>query len=122
MKGKNHERAGKILLFFSSLFLAVNHSLYDVLIWAAFVFLFTYYFTPDLDTKSRSRKRLGFVGWIIDKIFNHRGWLHSYLFWAVLFVPLYLVFGWCSLGGLVAVYLHLVCDGLSTGFKRLNPF
>ena len=122
MKGKNHERAGKILLFFSSLFLAVNHSLYEVLIWAAFVFLFTYYFTPDLDTKSRSRKRLGFLGWIIDKLFNHRGWLHSYFFWGVLFVPLYLVFGWCSLGGLVAVYLHLVCDSLSTGFKRLNPF
>ena len=113
MKGKKHERAGKILLFFSSIFLAVNHSLYDVFIWAAFVFLFTYYFTPDLDTNSRSRKRLGFLGWIIDKLFNHRGWLHSYLFWAVLFIPLYLSFGWCSLGGLVAVYLHLVCDGVS---------
>lgn len=72
----------------------------------------TRYFTPDNDTHSKPTKRLGPIGWIIDKLFHHRGWLHSPIFWAVLFALEYHFIGAWTLGGLVPVASHLITDKL----------
>lgn len=72
----------------------------------------TFLITPDIDTKSRPRKRLGFIGWIIDKMFHHRGWLHSPVFWVMLFAVEYYFIGAWMLGGVIPVISHLITDKL----------
>ena len=115
-----HKRIGFLFLLISDMYLiSNNYSLQILAIWSAFFYLFTVVITPDLDTNSTPRKKLGVIGWIIDKLFKHRGALHSYILWAVLFIPIYYFVGWACLGGLIAVYLHLVVDGVSTKVKKV---
>jgi len=111
MNGKNHERLNILLLFPAIFFLGYHHL--DIIFTLLFIlkwFWNTYYVTPDIDTNSRPRKRLGVLGWIIDMIFGHRKTLHSPLFWAVLFAVEYYFIGAWTLGGVVPVASHLIAD------------
>jgi len=116
MNGKQHEAIGLTSLFASSLFLAWNRILepVDLLYYMIAFYICTKYITPDLDTHSRSTKRLGLIGSIINVIFKHRGVLHNPFMWAVLFgVSIwYSGFLWL-VGGLAAVELHILFDWMS---------
>lgn len=123
MNYKGHETMGYLLLIFSDIYLIQQHLTWETIAkWSAFVYLFTVLITPDWDTKSIPGKRASVFGWIANKCFRHRGMLHSYTFWAAVFIPVYYFTGWVCLGGLAAVYLHIIVDSLSTGFKRAWPF
>jgi len=113
MNGKNHERLNKYALIPTIFLLGYYHS--EIIFTLLFISKWlwnTYYFTPDLDTKSRPRKRLGPFGWIIDKAFHHRGWLHNFSFWVVLFAVEYYFIGAWTLGGVFPVASHLITDKL----------
>lgn len=72
----------------------------------------TYYVTPDLDTYSQATKRLWIIGDLINMIFKHRGLLHSFKFWTVLFLVEYSLIGWLAIGGYCPVLIHLGLDKL----------
>ena len=113
--GKTHETINILLLIPAIAYLGHLFwgNLIGMLLSGAFVLKWlwnTFYFTPDLDTKSRSRKRLWFFGWIIDKCFRHRGISHSVIAWSILFGVEYMFLGWASLGGVVPVYSHIILD------------
>lgn len=111
MNGKQHETINRYALL-PAVFLLGNYQIGYILsgLFVAKWLWNTYLFTPDLDTNSRSRKRLGSLGWIIDKIFGHRKTLHNPLFWIVLFGIEYYIFGLWALGGVFPVASHLIVD------------
>jgi len=111
MNGKNHERLNLILLIPTITALGYYYlKSFAPGLFIIWWFVHTFYATPDLDTKSRPRKRLGLLGWIIDMIFGHRKTLHSPIFWGVIFaVEFYFVGAW-TLGGVVPVASHLIAD------------
>jgi len=115
MNGKNHERLNTLPLPLVALYLGYYHSgtLIECLFAAGFLaswWVHTKYITPDLDTKSRATKRLWVLGWVINKIFKHRGLLHSFFLWAVIFVVEYYCLGWWTAGGVFPIVSHLVTD------------
>lgn len=140
MRGKNHEDLNmailKPLFFILIIYGLLNYGLFDfrglfLLFYLVQCILFyyhgkfhTYYVTPDNDTHSRSTKRLGLLGKIIDFAFPHHGLLHSPILWTGLYVWIYLriesMYGFqaCFLcGGLLAIYLHLISDLFSHTLK-----
>lgn len=113
MIGKRHETLNRIALLPTLFLLGYFHT--SIIFTLLFVLKWiwnTYYFTPDNDTNSRPTKRLGVIGWIINKIFGHRKTLHNPLFWIVLFGVEYFTLGSWVLGGVVPVASHLVTDKL----------
>lgn len=111
MNGKNHERLNIILLFPAVFFLGYRH--FNIIFSLLFIFKWlwnTYYSTLDNDTDSRSTRRLGFLGVIINKIFGHRGTLHSVWYWSIVFGIEYYFIGAWTLGGVVPVASHLIAD------------
>ena len=123
MKGKSHEMIGfYTLIIFTFLFFYL--SLDTFLTWERLTLWFlivTYFLNPDSDTQSSSAKHLGIFKYIFLPL-KHRGISHSPLLWLGVFALCY--YRGCvpeGIGALSAAVLHLVCDGLSTGFKRLNP-
>lgn len=111
MDGKNHERLNFLMLLPATFFLGWQHL--DIIQSSVFITLWiigTLFITCDLDTNSRSRKRLFLIGWIIDKLFKHRGALHSPLFWGFIGLLGYYSFGWASLGLIVPQGAHIVSD------------
>lgn len=115
--GKTHEKVNSLFLIPTILILGhyVSFDTEGIILSILFILKWIWnskYFTPDSDTKSRPRKRLGFLGWIVDKMFGHRKTLHSALFWGVVFVVEYYLFGWWTLGGVFPVYSHLILDKL----------
>lgn len=125
MKGTHHEAFNVVTLTPLS-FCLVSMGLPCVevtLFWLHGMF-HTFLITPDVDTHSRSTKRLGFLGWIIDKMFKHHGLLHNPLFWTLIYTVIYFRFQceyslWWLSGGLTAIYLHIITDGISTRVKRV---
>ena len=114
MKGINHERLSFLLLLPVTYLLGYQRL--DQFLSALFVLLWiigTLYITCDLDTASRSRKRLWVIGWIIDKLFKHRGYLHSPLLWAGIGIVGYYFCSWPFLGLIVPQYLHILSDWIS---------
>jgi uncharacterized metal-binding protein len=113
MNGKNHERILNFTFPFIAFYLGYIHSdLKAALIFWALWKVGTYLITCDLDTKSRSRKRLGILGWVIDKMFRHRGLLHSPTLWAVVGVFGYIGIGWPFLGIIIPQGVHIATDKL----------
>jgi uncharacterized metal-binding protein len=111
MNGKSHERLNFVLLIPATFFIGWQH--YDIIQCVLFVALWiigTLYITCDLDTNSRSRKRLSTLGWIIDKVFKHRGALHNPLLWVAIGVLLYYTVGWYSLGVIIPQFVHIITD------------
>jgi uncharacterized metal-binding protein len=86
----------------------------------------TKYASPDIDhRKSTPTQNMGAIGWVTSRIFTHRGLLHNFLFWTVLYAFIgcyvhneYAYEAWFLTGGLVAVYTHLILDFVSTKYKR----
>jgi uncharacterized metal-binding protein len=114
MEGKNHETLLELILPFICLFLGYIQA--DVILSIAFIILWkigTYYITCDWDTKSRSTKRAGFIGWIFNRLFKHRGTLHSPVFWGVLGIAGYILAGWASTGLIIPQFVHIVADKLT---------
>jgi uncharacterized metal-binding protein len=111
MNGKNHERLNFLLLLPATFFLGWQHL--DIIQSSVFITLWiigTLFITCDLDTNSRSRKRLSTLGWIIDKVFKHRGALHNPLLWVAIGVLLYYTVGWYSLGIIIPQFVHIITD------------
>lgn len=111
MNGKNHEWILNFLFPSIAFYLGYIHS--DLKAAMVFWLLWkvgTYLITCDLDTKSRSRKRLGILGWVIDKMFRHRGLLHSPALWATVGVFGYISIGWPSLGLIIPQGIHIATD------------
>ncbi len=111
MNGKNHERLNFLLLLPATFFLGWQHL--DIIQSSVFITLWiigTLFITCDLDTNSRSRKRLFILGWIIDKLFKHRGTLHNPILWALVGLIGYYSFGWASLGLIVPQGSHIITD------------
>lgn len=89
--GKTHEKVNFIFLFIIIFFLLISGSYYFIGIFGALISLFTafgfyfgtYYFSPDLDTKSRpfyKWRLLRFIWIPYQKIFKHRSfWTHGIL-------------------------------------------
>ena len=126
MNGKHHEFLNYIsliaaisIILTSSIVihLKIQHLVYFSILWI----IGTRYITPDLDTNSKSRKRLGFIGWIIDMLFHHRGMLHNPIFWVVIWILGVYLTGWWFTGVIVPQYIHIITDWLSTGVKRVLP-
>ncbi|HAL86878.1 MAG TPA: hypothetical protein DCM31_08450 [Deferribacteraceae bacterium] len=114
MNGKNHERLSLTILLPTVYILGssgapLKLSFLFVILWLIGTFLIT----PDLDTYSRSRKRLGVIGWIMDMLFRHRGTLHSPVLWGVLGVIGYFGIGWYTSGLVIPQFLHIVTDWVS---------
>jgi uncharacterized metal-binding protein len=114
MNGKNHERLSITILLPAIYFLGsagtpLKLSFLFIILWLIGTFLIT----PDLDTHSRSRKRLGGLGWIIDKLFRHRGTLHSPVLWGVLGVIGWFGIGWYTSGLVIPQFLHILTDLMS---------
>ena len=86
----------------------------------------TIYASPDIDhKKSKPTQHMGAVGWITSRTFKHRGLLHNPVFWTLLYAFIgyyiyneYAYEAWLLVGGLVAVYTHLLLDCISTKCKR----
>ena len=119
MNGKNHELLSitSLIIFLSLMglnWLFNSSSILFIALWL----IGTYYITCDLDTKSRSRKRLGILGWAIDTIFGHRGTLHNVWFWAFIGIIGYLSIGFSWIGLIIPQGLHITSDWISTGVKR----
>ena len=111
MKGKHHEQLLDEILPFIAFYLGYYHTDYKAgLIFYVLWKIGTYLINCDLDTKSRSRKRLFIIGWIIDKCFKHRGTLHSVVFWSVLGGIGYYFYGWPVSGLIVPQYVHIATD------------
>lgn len=114
MKGKNHDRLNYIALlpiiyFLGSHNFDIKSSLLFVVLW----FIGTLFITPDLDTNSTPRKRLKGIGYIIDKLFKHRGFLHSPILWGCLGIVGYYYVGWEFSGLIIPQFLHIVSDWIS---------
>lgn len=84
-------------------------------------YIHTIYLTPDVDTKSDARRKLGFIGKIIDWIFPHRGPTHSIILLSVIFGLLGYFIGTWFIGGWLACMSHIVVDHISTGVKKIVP-
>ena len=127
MNGKHHDLVSYYLLLISlTLILSASFLFGHINITQLFLFsvlwiIGTRYITPDLDTNSNPRKRLGLVGWIIDKLFHHRGMLHNPVFWAIVWVLGVHFTGWWFTGLIVPQYIHILMDWVSTGVKRIVP-
>lgn len=113
--GKTHEWFNRVSLLIAIYLL--GHYRADDQLGIIFSILFilkwywnSYISTPDLDINSRPRKRIGFFGWIIDKLFHHGGLLHNPITWGIIFAVEYYYFGWWTLGGVFPVYSHLILD------------
>ncbi len=127
MNGDHHELVNYLLLppvviliiFISPIFGHITIT--QVLMFSILWITGTRYITPDLDTKSKSRKRLGVIGWIIDMMFHHRGMLHNPIFWGIIWILGVYFTGWWFTGLIVPQFIHIVTDWVSTGFKRVVP-
>jgi len=109
--GKTHERINLILLIPTITALGYYYlKSFAPGLFVLWWFVHTYYFTPDLDTKSKPRKRLWVLGWIIDMIFGHRKTLHNPLFWGAIFAVEYHFIGAWTLGGIIPIASHLITD------------
>lgn len=118
MNGEHHETFSIATLILILIYMGFNwmknpQSQTFILLWL----IGTFIITCDLDTNSRSRKRLGPVGWIIDKIFPHRGILHSVKFWVFVGLVGYAVIEWPISGLIIPQFLHIITDYLSTTYK-----
>lgn len=124
MKGTHHEAFNTITLTpFSFYLMSIGLPYMEVTLFWLHGMFHTFLVTPDNDIPSRSTKRLGFVGWIIDKMFKHHGLLHKPIFWTLLYMVIYLRYHvWWVSGGLTAIYLHIITDGISTRVKRIVPW
>lgn len=82
--------------------------------------------SPDIDhKKSKPTRRMGLIGKITSAVFKHRGLLHNPYFWTVVYIGLHTyvssMYGydaWWLCGGLLAIYIHIALDVISTGTKR----
>lgn len=111
MNGKNHERILNFLFPFVAFYLGWIHSdLRASLIFWILWKIGTYLITCDNDTHSRSTKRLWIIGWIIDKLFKHRGLLHNPILWAVVGLVGYFLYGWSCLGLVIPQGVHIATD------------
>ncbi len=113
MNGKNHERLLNFIFPFISFYLGYVHSDFTaaLIFWVLWK-IGTYFITCDLDTKSRSTKRLWVLGWIIDKLFKHRGLLHNPILWSMIGIIGYAEIGWPFIGILCPQYIHILSDKL----------
>lgn len=111
MNGKNHERVLNLIFPFIAFYIGWLHSdlKLSLIFWALWK-IGTYFVTCDLDTKSRSTKRLWVVGWIIDKIFKHRGLLHNPILWSVIGIFGYIGYGWPFIGLVIPQGVHIFTD------------
>jgi len=126
MNGKHHEFVNYLFLILTLALLLTssiitNLNTVHILLFTGLWIIGTRYITPDLDTNSKSRKRLGLIGWIIDKLFHHRGILHNPIFWAIVWIAGVYFTSWWFTGLIVPQFIHIVTDWISTGFKRVVP-
>lgn len=118
MNGEHHETFSiatliLILLCMGLHWMKAPQSQTFIILWLIGTFLIT----CDLDTNSKSRKRLGPLGWLIDKLFPHRGLLHSVKTWVFIGLVGYACITWPILGLIIPQFLHIVMDYLSTTYK-----
>ena len=124
MKGVNHERFNTLTMTSISFYIvSLGLPCVDVIMFWLHGMFHTYLLPPDVDTKSRASRRLGFLGKIFYTVFTHRKILHNPVFWTMIYIVAYVRFEtWWIAGGVLAIYLHIWTDALSTKVKRLNPF
>ena len=119
MNGKHHE---DLLNFLFAI--AMGYLIYTKAYWVHIIYfgalwlIGTYLWTPDRDTHSRSTKRAGFSGKLVDKSFKHHGILHSFWLWAILGLAGFYYIGWFILGLIIPQIVHIVSDAVSTTWKR----
>lgn len=91
-----------------------------------FGFFHTVFASPDIDQpNSLPSRHMGIIGTAISKKFKHRGILHNPFFWttfyAVVGIYIYKKYdyeAWWLTGGLIAIYVHIILDRVSTKIKR----
>ena len=120
--GEMHERLNLNILRVGYLCYYHVHPLTQIICFVIIFEIFTYWITPDWDTDSRSTHRAGIIGWIVNKLFKHRGLLHSWVFWGILTVIGFYKFGFPALGGPVAGFLHLFFDMIKSDVRRVSHF
>lgn len=117
--------------FIAAYFFQLNNYLPQeiILFWLMGVF-HTIFASPDIDhPTSRPTKNIWIIGKITSKIFRHRGILHNPLAWTIGYFILgcyikvkYNYEAWWFTGGLIAIYIHIFLDKMSTGIKRMIHF
>ena len=122
--GGTHEYLNLRILFLIAGYLLYYHiqPLIQIGLFVVVFLVFTYFITPDWDTHSRSTRRAGIIGWIVNKCFKHRGLLHSWVLWGLLTVFGFNKYGFPALGATIAVFLHLLFDMVKDDERRVMHF
>jgi uncharacterized metal-binding protein len=111
MKGKNHEGVSILILLPITFYLGYQTAdIYETFYFVMLYLTGTFLITCDIDTYSRSSKRLGLLGWVIRKLFTHRGVSHSIIAWSLLSVLGYYCIGWFLLGLTIPNLAHIIMD------------
>ncbi len=124
MKGKNHIVAGVCTAGCLVASAVIEHEagiipIVGMAAAACFGSLF-----PDIDSRtSKLGKKMKIMSWLCSKVFGHRGFLHSPLFVALLYLIFWMVFDRNGItqynyiwgGFLAGILMHFMCDMATKG-------
>lgn len=124
MKGKNHLIAGACTAACLTASAIIEHkvSIIPIAGMAAAACLGSLF--PDIDSRtSKLGKKMKITSWLCSKVFGHRGFLHSPLFVALVYIVCWIIFSANDImeynyiwGGFIAgMLMHLMCDMTTKG-------
>lgn len=107
---------------------AGNYLEYEVALFWLLGMFHTIFMSPDIDhKKSKPTRHMGIIGRVTSSVFTHRGILHNPYFWTVIYFGLFIYTqerfayeAWWFCGGLLAIYIHIALDFISTKIKRIK--